>query len=174
MASNADEEEIKAKRHGKDDTFKTILNDERKTRKRDALCEHNNGDETVASVVEITEETTDQTTELSSPTTEAVDSSTEISMSEQSTTQAATTTVQPVKLPEQSSSYYWGGTPNLNANFIQITTDNSIENLIPPANSDSYYFTKKGTHKFKPSIQYEFHDYPYNIGSHFVPVNGVN
>lgn len=97
---------------------------------------------------------------------------------------------------EPASGYYYGGQPNPNADFIYFTTtatppnenggsvqtqtvqtvpDSSSANKTPDLihHSDTPFDRNDVTGMFKPSIQYEYKNYRYDVDEHFVPIVGL-
>lgn len=76
--------------------------------------------------------------------------------------------------------FYYGGEPNENADTIFITTTDqpSTENVISSSSSSSPSLIhnsldeRNDLNDFKPSIQYEYKNYRYDVDEHFIPIVG--
>ncbi|XP_055325293.1 uncharacterized protein LOC129579327 [Sitodiplosis mosellana] len=163
------------------------VRDDRKTHKRDIVHKTKTDDEVVATVMEITEDTTTATT--ISPTSEPViDTTTE--PSEPPTTEKtaenieATTPSIPSSTTEmlvtsvvdpgfQPIGFYYGGTPNDNANYIYFTTPQPFQEIELPTESPNAINERYDWGKFRPSVQYEYRNYRFIPDNHFVPVIGT-
>lgn len=168
----------------------SVLNDDRKTHKRDIEHKNKTEDEVVATVVEIIITEPSETTTATSPTTTepGIDSTTTESTNTIATETTETTTQ---TVPETTSSttestsaqisvidngfqpildFYYGGTPNENANFIYLTTSKPD---LSPTDSPNTSNDRSDSSIFKPSIQYEYRNYRYDTDSHFVPIVGT-
>lgn len=156
--------------------------DDRKSHKRDIAHKTKTDDEVVATVMEIAGETTTiaPTTEsIAGTTTEPSESSTIEMASEkvESTTAsvpsstAETSAAAMVDTDFQPLNWYYGGTPNENANYIFFTTsspllDNQSPTQIPDSISERYDWGE-----FKPSLQYEYSNNRFIPANHFYPVS---
>lgn len=175
------------------------VQDDRKTHKRDIEQKNRTEDEVVATVVEvIATGASETTTETTIPTTNEpiVDSTTEPTNTNapetmETTTQPISTEAAPTAAAAASSTtqttsasisvvdpgfqpildFYYGGTPNENANFIYLTT--SQPELVPTTQKPNTANDRSDTNAFKPSIQYEYRNYRYDTDSHFVPIVGA-
>lgn len=179
----------------KTDTNVGLMNlharDNRKTHKRD--IEHKTKtDEVVATVLEITD--VDETSTIAStnqpivdsaaqPTETEVETATETNEKETEILET-TTTLAPSTTMQTTASivdpgfqpiigYYYGGTPNQNANNIYLTTPSPLDELAPPPDDANSVLDRYDYGEFKPSIQYEYQNYRYNPDSHFVPIVGT-
>lgn len=144
--------------------FGAKINVDRRSHKRNAM--NKKSDEIIASVVEVTENNKELSTEaLDASTTESTDlSSYESTTNEADVTIVSSTTQQSVDI-ESTMNYYTGGSPNAEVNNIYITTtlSNDVDNSI----------SRKKSNEFKPSIRYEYKNYPYNVDNHFIPIVGI-
>lgn len=165
----------------------SVLNDDRKTHKRDIEHKNKTQDEVVATVVEIIiTEPSETTTATTEP---GIDSTTTTESTNTNAMETIETTTQTV--PETTSSttestsaqisvidngfqpildFYYGGTPNENANFIYLTTSKPD---LSPTDSPDTSNDRSDSSIFKPSIQYEYRNYRYDTDSHFVPIVGT-
>lgn len=148
------------------------VNENRRSHKRNASDEKKN-DEIIASVVEVTENKMEISTEaLDASTTDSTDS-TDLNSYESTTNEPdipiVSSTMQQNVAIDPTMNYYTGGSPNDNVNSIYITTmypeplSNDVDNSI----------LRKNPNKFKPSIQYEYQNYPYDVDNHFIPIVGI-
>lgn len=181
----------------KTDRYVGLLNlnarDIRKTHKRD-IDHKTKTDEVVATVLEITDVDIDETSTIASTSQPVVDSTTQPSEAEvatanetnekemetttalapSSTMQTTTTTTSDIDPGFQPIlGYYYGGTPNQNANNIYFTTTSPLEELASPKDDAITVLDRNDYGDFKPSIQYEYHNYRFNSDSHFVPIIGT-
>lgn len=184
--------------------FKLNVRDDRKTHKRDILHKNQTEEEVVATVVELTdvdaiqtttdastnEPSTDTTTDLPDPTTTTTISATAATTlppdTPETTTQpiSITTPTTTAEIPTSASvidtgfqpllNFYYGGTPNENANYIYFTTNEPTQDLAP-STENPIVAHKRSDHSgdFKPSIQYQYRNYRYDTDSHFVPIVGT-
>lgn len=137
------------------------VNEDRRSHKRNSM--NKKSDEIVASVVEITENNMEMSTEATDAlTTDSTDLSTY-----ESTTNELSTTQQNVGI-ESNINYYTGGSPNANVNYIYITTMNP-DQLSKGVDSS---ISSKKSNEFKPSIRYEYQN-PYDAENHFIPIVGI-
>lgn len=172
---------------------------DRKTRKRNIDSKRKtNDDEIEAFVMEITDPSDDTTT--TEPTViPSTDPITEIIAA--TSTPAATDTIEilndsttkqsetmPVELSsvlatmptnigvdngfKPISGFYYGGTPNENANSIYLTTSRPLEiaETVPKADAPSH---SADSNRFRPSVQYEYQNYRYPVDPHFIPIVGL-
>lgn len=109
-------------------------------------------------------ESTSQAPPAESEVPGSTDAPTTASIDEQGTTtnapepEESTTLAPPTDQPETGQ--YYGGQPSLTADLIFITTTDD------PAPMDS-------RQDFRPSLQYEFTNYPVEPDQHFLPIIGV-
>lgn len=188
---DADELSYPSKTTDKNVSFLNLnVRDDRKNRKRDIEQKNQTEDEVVATVVEIT--TTESAADTTAnPTSElAVDSTTETiatnapTTSETITQTISTTTPSTTEATSSAATsgvdsgfqpilnFYYGGTPNENANFIYFTTAEPDLDLAPPTDNSNTPNDRNDLGEFKPSVQYEYRNYRYDTDSHFVPIVG--
>lgn len=144
------------------------VNENRRSHKRNAMNKKN--DEIIASVVEVTENNKEMSTEaLDASTTDSIDLSSYESTTNEPDAPVVSSTAQPNVWIEPTMNYYTGGSPNANANYIYITT------MYPePLSSDvDSSISRKNTNEFKPSIRYEYKNYQYDVDNHFIPIVGI-
>lgn len=68
--------------------------------------------------------------------------------------------------------YYYGGTPNENANSIYLTTSKPLE-IVEVAPNPVVPSDSADLNRFRPSVQYEYQNYRYPVDKHFVPIIGL-
>lgn len=76
--------------------------------------------------------------------------------------------------------FYYGGQPNENANQIYITTsdpEQSTETMPSIVRSSPILFhnsieNRSDQNEFRPSVQYEYRNYRFDVDEHFVPIVG--
>lgn len=147
------------------------VNKDRRSHKRNTMNQRS--DEIIASVVEVTENNGEMSTEATQSTDATTTDSTDLSSYESTTTgpdvPVVSSTTQPIVGIEPSMIYYTGGSPNANANYIYITT------MYPEqlSNDADNSISRKESNEFKPSIQYDYQNYPYDVDTHFIPIVGI-
>lgn len=166
--------------------------DNRKTHKRNINAKNRTDDEVEATVMELiegNEQTTiseegASTESMLDQTTENVESST-VPDNNGSESSMETTTVQIIPSTSENIlptiptdmdidhafqpvvNYYYGGMPNSNIDQIYLTTSQpEISNTVDPSSD------RDDSIDFKPSIQYEYRNYRYNVDDHFIPIVG--
>lgn len=163
------------------------VHDDRKTHKRDIEHKTKTDDEVVATVVEITDADIDDTTTVASTSEPIVDSTTQIIETTEKTTETleSTTPSPATSTTQQTNSqlvnpgfqpilnYYYGGTPNENANYIYLTTSAPNEEITASTENPNKFYDRNDFGEFKPSVQYEYRNYRYNTDSHFIPIVGT-
>lgn len=154
--------------------------DDRKTHKRDIEHKKQSDDEIEAEVVEITDSTPhitstnepiDTTTEILDPTTTAMAESTTAAAPLQTTQQTPAAIVDPGFQPILD--FYYGGTPNENANFIYFTTPLATPETTTQSTDPNTLKKRSDFGQFQPSIRYEYRNYRFNTDNHFIPVVGT-
>lgn len=170
-----------------------LVRDDRQTHKRDIVHRNHTEEEVVATVHEITDinsiETTTDTSqnETSTHSTSNPSSSTTPTEAASSTDTSETVTQPSTSKPEIATApssiidtgfyplvnYYYGGTPNENASLIYFTTNNPTEDLSPPTEEPAVAKDRSDSNNFKPSIQYEYQNYRIRTDPHFVPIVGT-
>lgn len=147
------------------------VNEDRRSHKRNTMNQRS--EEIIASVVEITENNGEMSTEATQSTDATTTDSTDLSSYESTSTgpdvSIVSSTTQSNVGIESSMNYYAGGSPNANANYIYITTMNPE----PLSNDVDNSISRKESNEFKPSIQYEYQNYPYDVDTHFIPIVGI-
>lgn len=168
---------------------------DRKTHKRDIhehLLSANRDDREVpADVMEITKPlSTDESTEnvtVAEPTSESQPSpettttiQPETTIIDETSEKPETTTELPLPDFEFKPIYtfYYGGQPNDIADQIYLTTSDAEQSTesMPLASTSSpklLHNSNENRNEFKPSIQYEYKNYRFNIDEHFVPIVGT-
>lgn len=177
--------------------FNLNVRDDRKSHKRDIVHKTKIDDEVVATVVEIIDETTtvtptsesiaDTTTEPSESsttemapekmetTTPTIPSSTSTELPSSTTDTSAASIVDPSSTVDSGFhpiNYYYGGTPNENANYIYFTTPEPLQQFELPTQSPDTISERYDWGDFQPSVQYEYRNYRFIPDNHFVPVVG--
>lgn len=166
--------------------------DNRKTHKRNINAKNRTNDEVEATVMELidgkepatTSEAVTSTESMPDQTTENIES-TIVPDNNGAETSMETTTVQIIPstsenilptLPtdveithgfEPIVHYYYGGTPNNNIDHIYLTTSQPEISTSASQPSD-----RVDSIDFKPSIQYEYRNYRYDVDNHFIPIVG--
>lgn len=71
--------------------------------------------------------------------------------------------------------FYYGGTPNENANFIHLTTSNPLEIVEASTThtNTSPLHRPTSSSRFRPSVQYKYQNYRYPVDDHFIPIVGL-
>lgn len=181
--------------------FNLNVRDDRKTHKRDIVHKNTKtDDEVVATVMEITD---DIKTTTVCPTSESVTDSTtatptptepsELATTEKTTENIEATTSSPPQTPSsvpsstteapfasavdpgfQPIGFYYGGTPNDNANYIYFTTPAPLQEIESPTENSNTINERYDLGAFRPSLQYEYRNYRFIPDNHFVPVIGTN
>lgn len=164
--------------------------DNRKTHKRNINAKNRTDDEVEASVMELIEGN-EQTTLSEASTESMLDQTTEnvelstVPDNNGAETSMETTTVQIIPSTSENIlptiptdvdinhafqpivNYYYGGMPNNNIDQIYLTTSQpEVSNTVDPSPD------RVDSIDFKPSIQYEYRNYRYNVDDHFIPIVG--
>lgn len=178
------------------------MHDDRKSHKRDILHKKHTEDEVVATVMEVTDANSIQTTTNPSTTEPDIDTPITTEFSEPTTT----TTPPPTKFPDSTTStiitttetpsetatqiaqsisstssgfhpilnVYYGGKPNQNADNIFFTTIEPNQDLVTATEKPNLLVDDQNDiGDFKPSIPYTYHNYRYDTDPHFIPIVGT-
>lgn len=186
---NFDENDLDSTSNNEQERKKSnIRGDTRKSHKRDIEQKNQTENEIAATVVEITDVDIVDTTTVASITEPLVDSTTKTETPDLQTTTVETTetTTQPiptvpiVPIPSTTTEtnaaivgFYYGGSPNENADYIYFTTSQPTQNLAPPTENPNVAKDRSDFRDFRPSIQYEYRNYRYNTDPHFIPIVGT-
>lgn len=142
----------------------------------DASTSESSVDPTTVSTSSNAPETTETSTQPLPPTTVAPPPPAATTTTPATTTEATSASISVVDPGFQPIlDFYYGGTPNENANFIYFTTSKPADDLQPPTEipNPSSANDRSDKNDFKPSIQYEYQNYRYDTDTHFVPIVGT-
>lgn len=125
------------------------------------------------------------------PSNEATDNVTVEATTEHSTFEPTTIAPEITTVTEQTGTtfsqiefqpiyaFYYGGQPNEVANQIHITTANPVQSTetteattSKPKLIHNSIDNRSDRSEFKPSIQYEYKNYRFDVDEHFVPIVG--
>lgn len=133
----------------------------------------------------ITDDSNDTVTPIDGFETETNDNETTVTTTESAATTpddtdaASTEEIQVINIPVEPIILYYGGQPNANANTIYITTteasaatDASQSSISNPNSIENDVVDRTDFSEFRPSVQYEYRNYRYDVDNHFIPIVG--